>query len=303
MVLLDRSPPFSPAPLDDPQVVAYLRRLGVEAEPPSVDALVRLHRAQVERVPYETFWIHLGQDWGIDPHESLARFVRQRRGGYCFHLNGTLAVVLQALGYEVTVHSAGVHAATGRARGDLGNHAALVVASLPSEENPHGCWYVDAGLGDVLHEPVALTPCARLQPPIALTMSDATDGIGRWRLTAVSAPAVTKVSMEAAPTALTRFQARHDHNRRSRDSTFARTVTAQRRHASGSDVLRGLVLTRIATGSSTTATFERRREWLAALDDIFGIRLDVSVERIEMLWQTVGQSHDRWLARPDVEAA
>ena len=31
----------------------------------------RLHRAQVERVPYETMWIHAGERWGIDPRESM----------------------------------------------------------------------------------------------------------------------------------------------------------------------------------------------------------------------------------------
>ena len=51
--------------LGDVFQTAYLRRLGLEAEPPSVDALQRLHRAQVERVPYETMWIHAGEPWGI----------------------------------------------------------------------------------------------------------------------------------------------------------------------------------------------------------------------------------------------
>ena len=38
----------------------------------------------------------------------------------------------------------------------MGNHAAVVVHSLPTEANPGGRWYVDAGLGDVLHEPLPL---------------------------------------------------------------------------------------------------------------------------------------------------
>ena len=44
---------------------AYLRRLGVEPEPPSLDLLCRIHRAHVERVPYETLWIQLGQGWSV----------------------------------------------------------------------------------------------------------------------------------------------------------------------------------------------------------------------------------------------
>ena len=64
--------------------------LGLEAEPPSVDGLRRLHRAHVERVPYETMWIHADEPWGIDPEESVGRIARDGRGGYCFHLNGAL---------------------------------------------------------------------------------------------------------------------------------------------------------------------------------------------------------------------
>src|SRR4051812_37631419 len=67
---------------------AYLSRLGLEAEPPSVDALQRLHRRQVERIPYETLWIQAGGAWGIDPVDSVRRIALQRRGGYCYHLNG-----------------------------------------------------------------------------------------------------------------------------------------------------------------------------------------------------------------------
>lgn len=62
---------------------AYLGRLGLDAEPPSFDALQRLHRRQVERVPYETLWIHAGEQWGIDPLDSVVRIAVAGRGGYC----------------------------------------------------------------------------------------------------------------------------------------------------------------------------------------------------------------------------
>jgi hypothetical protein len=53
----------------DHYIAAYLDRLGLDREPPSVEALARLHRAHVERVPYETLWIPLGEDWTVDPVE------------------------------------------------------------------------------------------------------------------------------------------------------------------------------------------------------------------------------------------
>ena len=88
---------------------AYLRRLGLDAEPPSVDALFRIHRAQVERVPYETTWIHLGERWSVDTDAAFERIAEGGRGGYCFHLNGSLGRLLSLLGYDVSTHVGGVH--------------------------------------------------------------------------------------------------------------------------------------------------------------------------------------------------
>ena len=73
---------------------AYLARLGLDAEPPSAEALFRLHRAQVERVPYETLWIHLGEGWGIDAAESFRRIATQPMGHGRQMREGMQAVVL-----------------------------------------------------------------------------------------------------------------------------------------------------------------------------------------------------------------
>ena len=135
---------------------AYLARLGLEREPPSVEALSRIHRAHVERVPYETLWIHLGERWAIDPDGSRDRIATDRRGGYCYHLNGALSELLRDLGYDVVRHVGGVHGPDGPPAADLGNHLVLTVRGLPTDANPGGTWYVDAGLGDGLHEPLPL---------------------------------------------------------------------------------------------------------------------------------------------------
>jgi N-hydroxyarylamine O-acetyltransferase len=127
---------------------AYLRRLGLDAVPPSVEALQRLHRRHVERVPYETMWIHLGEAWGIDLDDAVARIAGQGRGGYCFHLNGALSELLRSLGYAVTRHVGGVHGPDGPDGEMMSNHLVLTVSGLPASHNPSGTWYVDAGLGD-----------------------------------------------------------------------------------------------------------------------------------------------------------
>ena len=131
---------------------AYLLRLGLDREPPSAGALARIHRAQVERVPYETAWIHMGHQWSVDQQASFRRVAADKRGGYCFHLNGAFAILLEALGYNVTLHVGGVHGPDGPAEESMTNHLVLTVNDLPDESNPGGAWYVDAGLGDALYD-------------------------------------------------------------------------------------------------------------------------------------------------------
>src|SRR5256885_2158064 len=151
---------------------AYLRRLGVEAAPPSVDALFELHRAHTERVAYETVWIHAGQRWGIDPADTVERIAVGGRGGYCFHLNGAFSELLTALGYHVTRHVGGVHGPTGPDEDALTNHLVLTVAGLPSDHNSSGIWYVDVGLGDALHEPLPLRAGTYVQGPFTLSLEE-----------------------------------------------------------------------------------------------------------------------------------
>lgn len=263
---------------------AYLNRIGVEAERPSVRALVRLHRAQVERVAYETFWIHLHEGWTIDPAESLRRVAYERRGGYCFQLNGALALVLRDLGYRVGWHVAGVHNDTGA---DLGNHVALIVEDLPSDTNVGGRWYVDAGLGDILHEPLPLV--SGLYPQGPTQYAFASGGVADWHLTG----SFGGVSIVDRAVPLSTFAARHEYNATFPASSFARTVTAQRRHAGGSSVLRGSVWTRT---DQAAVTIESLADWRTLLADEFDVVPDVPPSQLHALWTSVRCAHETWLA-------
>ena len=130
-------------------------------------------------MPYETAWIHLGQRWTVDLDQSMRRVAHDERGGYCFHLNGAFAALLASLGYEVTRHVGGVHDADGPSAAMLTNHLVLIVHGLPTEDHPAGDWYVDAGLGDVLHEPLPLAAGRYRQGPPLRADRDR-DGVGDW---------------------------------------------------------------------------------------------------------------------------
>lgn len=55
----------------------------------------------------------LGENWGLDPIASAHRIALHGRGGYCSHLNGAFAELLDSLGYHVHRHVGGVHGPDG----------------------------------------------------------------------------------------------------------------------------------------------------------------------------------------------
>ena len=290
--------------IDAALVDAYLGRLGVEREPPSVDGLGRLHRAHVERVPYETVWIHLGEAWDIDPVRAAERIARCGRGGYCFHVNGAFTELLRALGYRTTKHVGGVHGPDGPSAEAMANHFVVVVHDLPDDDHPEGTWYVDAGLGDALHEPLPLCPAQHRQDPLTFVLerqaAGAPVGTGEWHFVHDRQHgSFTGMSFRADPATTSAFVDKHRWLSTSPESGFVRTLTVQRRDATGADILRGCVLRRV--GSDTAeVVLDQRAEWFDALADVFGLRLNgVTTDARDPLWRRVSSMHEAWLARPD----
>ena len=121
-------------------------------------------------------------------------------------------------------------------------------------------------------------------------------GVGDWHFVNDQQGSLSGVSIVADPAAMDVFADRHDFNRTSPTSSFRRAVTCQRRHATGTDVLRGRVLTRTDGASTSAHTIASRDELLAVLDDVFGVRLDVTERDLAALWDDMTARHEEWLA-------
>jgi arylamine N-acetyltransferase len=283
----------SMAPLDGEVRAAYLDRLGMEAGPPSVESLYALVRRHAERVPYETLWIQSGERWGIDPAESARRIALAGRGGYCYHLNGALGLLLTSLGYRVQGHVGGVHVSAEPEPAAAGNHLVLTVAGLPSSSNPSGTWYVDTGLGDALHEPLPLAPGRYVQHPFRMGLERV--GATGWHLTHDPAGGFSGMSWTTAPARQADFEERHAWLSTSPESGFVQVAMAERRDATGVDVIRGLVLARIGANAFTAEPLTRKQGWFDLLADVFGLHFDGSPQGMrDKLWDTVLAAHRRW---------
>jgi N-hydroxyarylamine O-acetyltransferase len=282
-------------PLDNAVRAAYLARLGLELGSPSVEAMYMLARRHAERVPYETMWIHSGELWGIDPGESARRIALEGRGGYCYHLNGALGLLLHSLGYKVHGHVGGVRISAGPEPDAVGNHLVLTVTGLPTVSNPTGAWYVDTGLGDALHEPLPLVSGMYVQDPFRMGLERV--GVTKWQLTHDPAGGFSGMSWTTTPARQADFEEKHAWLSTSPESGFVQVAMAERRDATGADVIRGLVLARIGTNNFTAEPLTNRREWFDLLASVFGLRFDASPPgACDKLWVTVLAAHRRWEA-------
>ena len=152
--------------MDHETVVAYLDRVGVTA-PAVGDAagLRTLHRAHQLTVPFENLSIHLAEPISLDEPDLIDKIVRRRRGGFCYELNGTFALLLEALGAQVSRVGARVY---GEARlSPPFDHLALIVR--PADGT--GPWLADVGFGSHSDYPLLLD-----------TRDDQDDPAGRFRL-------------------------------------------------------------------------------------------------------------------------
>ena len=276
---------------------AYLRRLRIEHPgPPSVEGLHALHAAQVERIPYEALEIQLRRPTTIDPHDSAHRILARNRGGYCFHLNGAFSLLLDALGYDVVWHRAGVND-EGPAGAEIANHLALTVHGLPSEGCPSGDWFVDAGLGDALHVPLPLREGTYVQGPLTFGLRPSEAEPGGWRFDHDPRGSFKGMDFRAARANVADFAARHEILSTSAESSFVRTCSVQRRDADGVDGLTGCVLRRDGLAGSSTRSLETQSEWFEALADVFDLPLtDVDRAERDALWRRVRATHETWLA-------
>ena len=129
----------------------YLERLAVQRPAAADESSLRaLHRAHLLAVPFENLDIHLGRRIRLEPEALFQKVVRERRGGFCYELNGLFSMLLRTLGYQVTLHAA--RAATPNGFGPPFDHLALRVAT-PMSPWP---WLVDVGFGSFSDRPLRL---------------------------------------------------------------------------------------------------------------------------------------------------
>ncbi len=126
----------------------YLSRIGIAANDLEADAetLRILQRHHLLHVPFENLDIHWKRPIVIDTDGFYRKIVEEKRGGFCYELNGLFNELLKELGFQTRLLSARVFDGTGH--GPEFDHATIIVPIGEDE------YLADVGFGDFAAEPL-----------------------------------------------------------------------------------------------------------------------------------------------------
>lgn len=258
-------------------VEAYLKRINYFGPVvPTAETLRDLQVAHLRSVPFENLSIHSGQQVVLSDEALFQKIVENKRGGFCYEVNGLFAALLRALGFKVAMLAAGVAKAprssaagpvTDLTEADFGpnfDHMTLMVTLSQR-------WLVDVGFGDSFGEPLLLdetkeqvqgTESFRIEPAdghlILFRRKENEDWTAQYRF-------------DLQPHEFPDYEAMCRYHQTSPDSHFTKSRICSRATLDGRITLSDLRLIATAGEERTETTLAGQKEYERVLAEEFGI--------------------------------
>lgn len=246
---------------------AYLARIGYTGPvAPTLPVLCAIHRCHMLAVPFENLDISRGRAIVLEEPALMRKIVEERRGGFCYEMNGAFAALLRALGFEVTLLSARVF----RQDGSLGpefDHLTLRV----DLERP---WLADVGFGDSFIEPLRLQAgleqedsgrTYRINEHAEWLQLERQENGNAWN-------GMYRFTLQ--PHRLQDFAPMCHYHQTSPESSFTRKRLCTRATAAGRITLSDMKLVITRDGDKQEQMLSSEEEWRTALRQYFGVALD-----------------------------
>jgi N-hydroxyarylamine O-acetyltransferase len=236
---------------------AYLTRIGYDgSREPSLATLRALHERHMFSVPFENLDIHWKRPIVVDAERFLTKVVRDRRGGFCYELNGAFTTLLRDLGFDVTMLSARVVGADGT-EGPPFDHMTLLVRFDDGSR-----WLADVGFGDSFVRPLNFDDRGIQEGEYRLIESH------EWEMEMDGKP---QFRFTLEPHELPDFAPMCDHQQYSPDSPFTKKRVCTLATPTGRVTLTDAKLIITRDGERTEVPVAED-EWDEVLWETFGIR-------------------------------
>jgi N-hydroxyarylamine O-acetyltransferase len=127
----------------------YLRRIGIEKSDfaANLETVKLLQRQHLLNVPFENLDIHWKRPIVLDAENFYRKIVEEKRGGFCYELNGLFYELLGKIGFQSRIISARVSNGKGGFGAEY-DHLAILT-EIEGEE-----YLVDVGFGKFTAEPL-----------------------------------------------------------------------------------------------------------------------------------------------------
>ena len=263
------------------ELAAYLHRICFDGSArPDLATLRAIHRAHQYAVPFENLDVLLHRPIVLDAEANYNKIVGQRRGGWCYQLNGVMGWALEQIGFDVMRMSAGVmRVRVGDAQ--LGNHLCLLVG-LDQR------YLVDVGFGGGLVEPLPLKTSEREDRPYRLGLTELDDGYWRFAEIAHGAGDASSFDFRVAPADEALLARKCQFLQTDPASPFVQNLVVQRRTADTHLSLRGRVLQATHATRVDKKLLNSADELVATLRE----RFDLDTPEAATLWPSICARHE-----------
>jgi N-hydroxyarylamine O-acetyltransferase len=245
---------------------AYLARIGYTGPvAPTLQVLRAIHRAHLLSVPFENLDISRGRKIAVDQDAFVRKIVEESRGGFCYEMNGALAALLQAIGFQVTLLSARVTRQDGTFGPEFDHLTLRVDMDQP--------WLADVGFGDSFVEPLRLLPgiaqkdggqIYRITENANVLQLEKWENGDAWK---------QMYRFTLQPRQLREFAGMCHYHQTSPESSFTRKRLCTRATPEGRITLSDMKLIITHDGNKVERVLSTEDEWRAALRQHFGVVL------------------------------
>jgi N-hydroxyarylamine O-acetyltransferase len=258
---------------------SYLARIEFAGRPQTdLATLRRLQAGHLKHIAFENLDVQFGRRITLNHEDAFAKLVTNRRGGWCYEMNGLFRWALESIGFRVMPMAGAVMR---RERGPMaiGNHLALIVEL----DEPY---LVDVGLGDGPLEPIPLKEGSYQQQWRTLRLERLDDSW--WRLHNNQNAFNPTLDFQYQPADWNLLASKCIWLQTSPESRLVQNAVCLRHLADGIVALVGRVLKTVGRDGVARRLVTSSDDYVATLDAVFGIRMPQAAD----LWPRIVRRHD-----------